>query len=267
MTSPNSHAAHAPPREAEARRRDAMITENMGFAHALARRYGDRGEQLDDVVQAAMIGLIKAVDRFEPERGTAFRAFAAPTILGEVRRHFRDRSWTVTVPRRVKDDSVVVSRTLDRLSGILGRTPTVQQIAEELDISVDRVLDALGARTAHSPDSLSYNPWLDEDDGGRDVAVHDEGFDLAECRLVLHEVMPMLPARERVILHMRFDQGLLQSQIAERMGISQMHVSRLLARALERLRRAVEDELPAASEGAGPVPAHRTESLRALAPG
>lgn len=220
--------------------RDAMIVEHMGFVRALARRYGDRGEPLDDVVQAGMIGLINAVDRYDPERGH-FRSFAAPTIIGEIRRHFRDRTWSVSVPRRVKDDSVAVSQTIERLAGDLGHTPTVQEVADDLRISVDRVLDALGAHTAYTPDSLSQTPWLDDEDAGRDVATTDEGFARAEDRTVLADIMQVLPPRERTILILRFEQGLLQSQIAERVGISQMHVSRLIARALARLRAAADD--------------------------
>ncbi len=220
--------------------RDELILGNMDFVRALARRYADRGEPLDDVVQAGMVGLINAADRYDPERGD-FRSFAAPTVVGEIRRHFRDRTWSVSVPRRVKDDSVAVSQAIERLSGDLGHTPTVQDLADDLRIPVDRVLDALGAHTAYNPDSLSQTPWLDDDEGGRDVASIDEGFDVAEDRTVLAEVMGVLPARERVILHLRFEQGLLQSQIAERVGISQMHVSRLISRALARLREAAEE--------------------------
>ena len=220
--------------------RDAMIVGNMCFVRALARRYADRGEPFDDVVQAGMVGLIKAADRFDPERGD-FRSFAAPTIIGEIRRHFRDRTWSVSVPRRVKDDSVAVAQAVERLSGELGHTPTVGDLADDLGLSVDRVLDALGAHTAHSPDSLSRTPWLDAAEAGREVATVEEGFDGVEDRALLAQVMDVLPARERVILHLRFEQGLLQSQIAERVGISQMHVSRLIARALERLRDAADE--------------------------
>ena len=220
--------------------RDEMITANMGFVRALARRYADRGEPLDDVVQAGMIGLINAVDRFDPDHGSDFRSFAAPTILGEMRRHFRDRTWSVKVPRRVKDDSVAVSATIERLSSRLGHTPTVNELAAETGLTADRVLDALGAHSAYSPDSLSHAHWLDEPEVGREVATIDDGFERAEERVVLAEIMDVLPARERVILHLRFEHGLLQSQIAERIGISQMHVSRLIARALARLREAAE---------------------------
>jgi RNA polymerase sigma-B factor len=217
--------------------RDRLILANMDFVRALARRYGDRGEPLDDVVQAGMVGLINAADRYDPERGD-FRSFAAPTVVGEIRRHFRDRTWSVSVPRRVKDDSIAVSQAIERLSADLGHTPTVQELADDLRIPADRVLDALGAHTAYSPDSLSHTPWLEDDEGARDVASVEEGFGLAEDRTVLAGVMGTLPARERVILHLRFEQGLLQSQIAARVGISQMHVSRLIARALARLREA-----------------------------
>ena len=218
--------------------RDARILENVGFVKALARRYGDRGEPLDDVIQAGMVGLVNAANRFDDGVGADFRAFAAPTILGEIRRHFRDRTWTVRVPRRVKDDSVAVSASVERLSSTLGHTPSAAEVAEDAGLTVDRVLDALAARSAYRPDSLSRATWNEEDEQERDVPAIDEGFDLAVDRIVLRQVLHALPARERVILHMRFEEGMLQSQIGERLGISQMHVSRLLARALETLRAA-----------------------------
>jgi RNA polymerase sigma-B factor len=218
--------------------RERLITENMGFVRALARRYADRGEPLDDLVQVGMIGLINAADRFDPSHGSDFRSFAAPTILGEIRRHFRDRAWSVKVPRRIKDDTVTVSSAIDRLSARLGHSPTVAEISEATGLPADRILDALAARTAYAPESLSRSPFQreSEPEGDRDVATEDDGFSQAEDRVVLDDILGVLPARERVILHLRFDQGLLQSQIAERLDISQMHVSRLIARALETLR-------------------------------
>lgn len=218
--------------------RDALILENVGFVRALAHRYADRGEPLDDVTQAGMVGLVNAADRFDDAVGSDFRAFAAPTILGEIRRHFRDRTWTVRVPRRVKDDSVAVSAAVERLTGALGRTPGAAEVAEEAGLTLDRVLDALAARSAYRPDSLSWVAWEEDGEPEREIPSTDEGFDLAVDRIVLAEVLHALPARERVILHMRFEEGMLQSQIGERLGISQMHVSRLISRALETLRAA-----------------------------
>jgi RNA polymerase sigma-B factor len=227
-----------------ARSRDEVILEHMGFVRALARRYADRGEPFEDVVQAGMVGLINAVDRYDPSRGFDFRSFAAPTILGEIRRHFRDRTWAMKVPRRIKDDSGTVAAATEKLSSSLGHTPTVAEIADETGLSVDRVLDALAAHTAYSPDSLSHTPWLEDGGGGREIAEDEAGFGTTEDRILLDGILDTLPPRERVILHLRFEEGLLQSQIAERVGISQMHVSRLIARSLATLREVADGKAP-----------------------
>jgi RNA polymerase sigma-B factor len=221
--------------------RDALILENMDFVRALARRYSDRGEPVEDLIQVGMVGLINAADRFDESRGTDFRSFAAPTVLGEIRRYFRDRAWAVKVPRQVKDDTVRISALVERISSDRGRTPTVPEIAEASGLTVDRVLDAFAANSAFRPDSLSETPWLDESDLVRDLPQTDEGYREAEDRIVLTDALQVLPARERVILHLRFEEGLLQSQIAERVGISQMHVSRLITRALARLREEIDN--------------------------
>ncbi len=223
--------------------RDELIVQNMGLVEGLARRYVAAGEPMDDVVQAGMIGLIKAADRFDPARGD-FRSFAAPTILGEIRRHFRDHSWAVNVTRGVKDDAVAVSRAIEHLSARLGRSPSVADLADEAGISADRVLDALGASSAYRPDTLSRTPWLEDDDGETDIAETEKGYELAEGRAVLDDALQALPARERIVLHLRFEEDLIQSQIAARLGISQMHVSRLIARALETLQESVTAERP-----------------------
>jgi RNA polymerase sigma-B factor len=223
--------------------RDVLILENMDFVRALARRYSDRGEPLDDLIQVGMVGLINAADRFDETRGTDFRSFAAPTVLGEIRRYFRDRAWAVKVPRQVKDDTVRISALVERISSDRGRTPTVPEIAEASGLTVDRVLDAFAANSAFRPDSLSESPWLDDSDLVRDLPQTEMGYREAEDRIVLGDALHVLPARERVILHLRFEEGLLQSQIAERVGISQMHVSRLITRALARLREEIDDPL------------------------
>jgi RNA polymerase sigma-B factor len=228
------------PAAVRAPEREDLILENMDFVRALARRYADRGEPLDDLVQVGMVGLINAADRYDPALGYDFRSFAAPTILGEIRRHFRDRAWSVSVPRRVKDDSIRIGALIEQVSATLGRTPTVAEIAEESGLTVDRVLDALAANSAYRPDSLSESPWLDDADHSRDLPTAESGYGEAEDRIVLDGALHVLPARERVILHLRFERGMLQSQIAAEVGLSQMHVSRLIARALERLRDAID---------------------------
>lgn len=217
--------------------RDAMIVAGMPLARALARRYEHRGEPLDDLEQAAMIGLIKAVDGFDPQRGGDFRSFATPTILGEVRRHFRDRTWSMRVPRGVKENHARVVAVTAALTQTLGRAPTVAEIADDCGLPEEAVLDAVGAHTAYRPDSLS---WAGPDDEGDeiDIAVSDAGYRQAEARADLCGPLATLAPRERLIIHLRFHRGLAQSEIASIVGVSQMHVSRLIARSLDQMREA-----------------------------
>jgi RNA polymerase sigma-B factor len=225
-------------------RRDEIIRDHLPLARALARRYANRGEPIEDLEQVAVIGLINAVDRFDASRGSDFRSFAAPTILGEIRRHFRDRAWAIRVPRGIKDDYAKVVSATEELTTRLGRTPGVTEIAAEAKISDEQVLDAIAARGAFRPHSLSSSPTGDEEAFEVEIADEDPGFEQAEGRTVLARGLRQLPPRERVILHMRFEQGLIQSEIAERLGISQMHVSRLISRALDTLRRVAEGGKP-----------------------
>ena len=218
--------------------------EHLPFARALARRYTNRGESLDDLEQVAVIGLINAVDRFDPARGSDFRSFAAPTILGEVRRHFRDRAWAMRVPRGLKDDYARVVSATEALTVRLGRTPSVAEIAQEAQIADERVLDAIAARGAFRPQLLSAGPPGEEEDFEIEITDDEPGYEQAEGRTVLAHGMRHLSPRERVILHLRFERGLIQSEIAEQLGISQMHVSRLISRALETLRRVADGGRP-----------------------
>jgi RNA polymerase sigma-B factor len=220
--------------------REQLILDHMGFVQALARRYADRGEPLDDLVQAGMVGLVNAADRFDPSRGSDFRSFAAPTVLGEIRRHFRDRTWAVRVPRSVKDDVTRTAQSVEKLQGSLGRSPSVREIAAEADMSPDRVLDALAAQSAYRPVSMARPAEGDGPEGEREVATGEAGYEEVDARMALAKGLSKLPPRERVILHLRFNEGLYQSEIAKRVGLSQMHVSRLIARALETLRRETE---------------------------
>jgi RNA polymerase sigma-B factor len=222
-------------------RREAMILEHQQLARALARRYANRGEPVDDLEQVAMIGLIKAVDRFDGNKGADFHAFATPTILGEIRRHFRDKTWPIHVPRGLKDNIAVVSSATTTLTNRLGRSPTIAEIAVEASMTNDQVLDALAAHSAYRPNSLAQSPGSDEDDVDIEIPVEEIGYHIAEGRTALREGLARLPARERLILHLRFDQGMIQSDIAKIVGVSQMHVSRLIARALETLRRIAEE--------------------------
>jgi RNA polymerase sigma-B factor len=236
----------------DAAERERLIVEHLPLVKGLARRYADRGEPLDDLIQVGTIGLIKAIDRFEPERGFKLASFATPTILGEIRRHFRDRSWTVRVPRGIQEARAQISHAVAELSAENGRSPTVREIAEGTGLAMDEVLDALAAGSAQRPAPLATPGGEGEDEVGISVGTEDAGFAQAEARATLDAGMAALPARERVILHLRFEEGLTQSQIAERIGVSQMHVSRLIRRALEALRESAGDIDPDATAGGGP---------------
>jgi RNA polymerase sigma-B factor len=223
-------------RAIDAAERERLIMQHLPLVRGLARRYADRGEPLDDLVQVGTIGLIKAIDRFEPERGFKLASFATPTILGEIRRHFRDRSWTIRVPRGLQEARAQISHAVTELSAENGRSPTVREIAESTGLSMDDVLDALAAGSAQRPGPLAAPGSEGEEDAGAVVGVEERGYEQAEARATLDAGLSELPARERVILHLRFEEGLTQSQIAERVGVSQMHVSRLIRRALDSLR-------------------------------
>jgi RNA polymerase sigma-B factor len=220
--------------------RERLIMEHLPLVRGLARRYAERGEPLDDLVQVGTIGLIKAIDRFDPARGYKLASFATPTILGEIRRHFRDRSWTVRVPRGIQEARARIAQAVDELSASQGRSPSVREIADAADLSMEDVLDALAAGSAQRPAPLASPGREGEEDEGIAVGLEDPGFEQAEARATLDAGLAELPARERVILHLRFEEGLTQSQIAAQVGVSQMHVSRLIRRALERLRESAE---------------------------
>ena len=224
------------------RARDELAREYLGLVRALARRYGGGNEPFEDLVQVGSIGLVKALDRFDPERGD-FAAYAVPTIVGELKRHFRDRTWTVAVPRSVKDLSVSVSRELDRLSNELGRSPTIAELAREVGADEESVVEALEATRAQI---LKPLVTAAEDDGelgpATTFAVEETGFAEIDNRSVLAAGLRALDPRERQIVELRFAGQLTQSQIAREVGISQMHVSRLLRSALEKMRASIDAE-------------------------
>lgn len=238
--------------------RDQLIVEHLPLVHRLARRYAHRGEPLDDLVQAGTIGLIKAVDRFDPTRSDELATFAAPTILGEIRRHFRDRTWVVRVPRGVQEARAEVVASIEILSARLGRSPSVAELAQETGLDIDDVLDALAAASAQRPDSLTRAP-AGEEEQETEIRDHDRGYEEADARVALEAALPELPPRERRILHLRFVEGLTQSEIADQIGISQMHVSRLLRRSLDALR--ASPSLRGASEDDDAESARGTEGL------
>jgi len=216
--------------------RNELIESHRGFAEYLARRFADRGEPLDDLRQVALVGLLKAVERFEPERGLSFTTFAGPTIIGELKRHFRDRTWSVRVPRRLQELSMGIERSRAELGHRLGRAPTPAEIATALDVSEEQILEGMEAASLYRIGSLDV-PASDRGDttAGDRVGIHDSELSLVEDRAVVRAVMAALPVRERQIVYLRFFEGLTQAEIAERVGVSQMHVSRLLTRSLEAL--------------------------------
>ena len=225
------------------RLRNELVERHMGLAAHVARRYG-RGRHDDDLRQVAMIGLVKSVDRFDPDRGVAFSAYAGRTIEGELKRHFRDRTWSVRVPRSAKELHLAVRRSSEELSQKLGRSPSVDEIAAHLEIDRDDVVAGLAAGAAYTAGTLDAG--LDDDNSGTDrnraLASHESGYELTEHQHVVEHLLGRLPEREREIVSLRFYEELSQVEIAERVGISQMHVSRLLRRSFEQMRAWLEEE-------------------------
>ncbi|HSK54297.1 MAG TPA: RNA polymerase sigma factor SigF [Jiangellales bacterium] len=218
--------------------RDRLVTLHLPLVEHLARRFRNRGEPHDDLVQVATIGLIKAVDRYDPDRGVEFSTYATPTIVGEIKRHFRDKGWAVRVPRRLQELRLSISTATAELTQQHGRSPTVAELAGHLGVGEEDVLEGLESANAYSTLSLDA-PELGESDGPAvidSLGTEDEALQGVEYRESLKPLLAQLPERERTILLLRFFKGMTQSQIAERVGISQMHVSRLLARTLAQLR-------------------------------
>ena len=217
--------------------RDQLVEMHLPLVEYLARRFAGRGEPVDDLEQAGTVGLLNAVDRFEPDRGIDFLSYAVPTITGEVRRHFRDRTWSMRVPRRLKDLQSSINSTVSQLSQELNRAPKPSEIAGRLDIPVEEVVEGLDAQQAYRSTSL------DELVSGADTSLADTlgaadaELDKVEYRQTLAPLLDELPERERTILVLRFFGNMTQTQIADRVGISQMHVSRLLAQTVAGLRR------------------------------
>ncbi len=217
--------------------RNELVEEHMRLAEFLARRFSHRGEPLDDLRQVALVGLLKAVERFDPHRGLSFSSFATPTIAGELKRHFRDRGWAVRVPRRVQELHLQLDQTTATLSQELGRPPTPAEIAARAGVLEEDVLEGMEAGSLYRLASLDGRP---DDSGGAGYAAQlgtdDRELASVENRLAVEKLLSMLPEREQSIVYLRFFEGLTQSEIAERVGISQMHVSRLLSKSLEMLR-------------------------------
>ncbi len=217
--------------------RNRLVRMHLPLVEHLARRFRNRGEPLDDLTQVATIGLIKSVDRFDPERGVEFSTYATPTVVGEIKRHFRDKGWAVRVPRRLQELRLALTTATAELSQLHGRSPTVHELAEKLAISEEEVLEGLESANAYSTLSLDVPDTDDESPAVADtLGAEDEALEGVEYRESLKPLLEDLPPREKRILLLRFFGNMTQSQIAQEVGISQMHVSRLLARTLAQLR-------------------------------
>ena len=217
--------------------RNRLVRMHLPLVEHLARRFRNRGEPLDDLTQVATIGLIKSVDRFDPERGVEFSTYATPTVVGEIKRHFRDKGWAVRVPRRLQELRLALTTATAELSQQHGRSPTVHELAEKLAISEEEVLEGLESANAYSTLSLDVPDTDDESPAVADtLGAEDEALEGVEYRESLKPLLEDLPPREKRILLLRFFGNMTQSQIAQEVGISQMHVSRLLARTLAQLR-------------------------------
>lgn len=221
--------------------RDELIERYIPLAESLARRYQHSGQPLDDLVQVASIGLLKAVDRFDPERGVTFESYAIPTILGELKRYHRDQGWSVRMPRRLQEHTLLIKDSIPLLSQDLGRSPTIAEIAGHSQLSEEEVLEAMDAQDAYA--SISLDAPIDEDSEGSTLsdrlATDVEEYEIAEEWAEFEPHLNALPERERTIIVLRFFRDWTQSQIAQELGISQMHVSRLLSQTLQKLREAV----------------------------
>lgn len=217
--------------------RNDIVRRTLPLADRLARRFAHRGEPLEDLIQVARVGLLKSADGFDPRRGSGFVGYAVPTILGELKRHFRDKGWSMRVPRRLQEAMVTVNAAIDPLSQKLGRTPSVEDLAEHLGMEPSLVSAGLECGHAYAAMSL-HTPT--EHEGGRElldlIGHEDPALDAAEARMAVQPLLARLPARERSIMVMRFFNGLTQSQIAARVHLSQMHVSRLITKNLSRMR-------------------------------
>jgi RNA polymerase sigma-B factor len=223
--------------------REELVGRFLPLARQLARRYQRGDETFDDLVQVASLGLVKAVDRYDVERGVAFSSYAVPTILGELKRYFRDTGWAVHVPRGLQERSLKVEQTSTKLTTNLGRAPSVNEVAEAMELTLEEVLEAMGASQAY--DAISLEAGRDSDrpeEGtiGDTLGEEDARLELVEYGTAIEKTLQALPDRDRLVLKLRFEDDLTQSEIAEQVGVSQMQISRVIRRALDRLRTVAE---------------------------
>jgi RNA polymerase sigma-B factor len=228
--------------------REELVERFLPLARQLARRYQRTNEPLDDLMQVASVGLVKAIDRFDPSRGTAFSTYAVPTILGELKRYFRDSGWAVHVPRGMQERVMKLDTAAQELHRKLGRSPSPKELAAQLECSEEEVLEAMEAASAYDAVSLEQQRSGDTDNGSSSdtfqdkLGTEEERYELVEYGATIAPTLKALSPRERLILHLRFVEDMTQSEIADRIGVSQMHVSRLIRRSLARLRTVAEHD-------------------------
>ena len=224
--------------------RDSLVELHLPLVEHCARRFRNRGEPFEDLVQVGTIGLIKSVDRFDTDRGVEFSTYATPTIIGEIKRYFRDKGWAIRVPRRLQELRMHIGAATAELSQSLGRSPTPRELAEAIGCTVEEIVEGIESSNAYS--TLSLDATDDSEDGPSSmlnaIGIDDAGLEHVEIRESIKPLLEQLEPREKKILLLRFFKNLTQSQIAEEIGVSQMHVSRLLTRTLEQLRASLEEQ-------------------------
>ena len=224
--------------------RDGLVHLHLALVEHCARRFRNRGEPFEDLVQVGMIGLIKSVDRFDTDRGVEFSTYATPTIIGEIKRYFRDKGWSIRVPRRLQELRMQISASTAELTQSLGRSPTPREIAEAIGCSVEEIVEGMESSNAYA--TLSLDATEESDDGGQSmldaIGIDDEALEQVEIRESVKPLLESLPPREKQILLLRFFKNMTQSEIAAEIGVSQMHVSRLLTRTLDQLRASLDSD-------------------------
>lgn len=225
--------------------REKLVMSHLNLVRFIANKFKNRGEPIDDLIQVGYLGLLKAIDRFDPSRGLEFTTFATPTIMGEIKRHFRDKGWSVRVPRRLQELSAKVNQATDTLTSQLQRSPTIAEIADYLDATVDEVLEAMESSSAYSSVSLEAPSGADDDDIPSVIdryATEDSDLAFTDDRIIIEEALASFSPRERDVIEMRFLKGMTQIEIAEKLGISQVQVSRLLRRTLKKIQDKIDPE-------------------------
>lgn len=225
--------------------RGELVMSHLNLVRFLASKFKNRGEPLDDLIQVGTIGLIKAIDRFDPDRGLEFTTYATPTVLGEIKRHFRDKGWSVRVPRRLQELSAKVNQATDKLTNELQRSPKVEEIADYLGVTVDEVLEAMESSSAYTSVPIEAPGASDSDDAPSILdryADDDNELDFTDDRLVIEEAIRDFSPREREVIELRFVKGMTQIEIAKKLGISQVQVSRLLRRTLKKIQDKIDPD-------------------------